>query len=127
MTLREAKAQAARRGEGWTIRRDARRRGGWYIRSPRPKISRAAWQQMVRTWRSRCALCRRRTRLVREHNHRTGRIRFPTCSHCNCALGLLGRAGIKNVQGAAAMGGRSGHRADRVVVPHPSGNGGQPP
>jgi hypothetical protein len=99
VTKSEARREAARRGHGWTIRRDARRLGGWYVRSPLPpRVSTKKWAALVREVRGRCMLCRRRRALVREHNHRTGRLRWPTCSLCNCALGMLGRAGVRSVQ-----------------------------
>jgi Recombination endonuclease VII len=108
MTLHQARREAARRGQGWKVRRDARRLGGWYIRSPTPVVSRADWDALIKQHRGRCFMCRRRSKLVREHNHRTGRIRFPACSGCNCALGLLARAGVRTYRALMLWGERAG-------------------
>ena len=108
MTYHQARREAARRGPGWKVRRDARRLGGWYVRSPRPKISARAWAALVKQARGVCFMCRRRRKLVREHNHRTGRIRFPACSACNCALGLLARTGVRTYRALLLWGERAG-------------------
>jgi Recombination endonuclease VII len=93
VTRPEALAVAAARG--WTIRRDARRRGGWYVRTPQPRVAKSVWAAMLKSMRGRCPLCRRRATLVKDHSHRTGRIRWPICNLCNLALGHLGRAGVR--------------------------------
>ncbi len=63
---------------------------------------------MVRVARGRCFLCRKRRPLVREHNHKTGGIRWPACSECNCALGMLARAGVRTYRALLLWGERAG-------------------
>lgn len=43
----------------------------------------------------RCALCERRTELVIDHDHATGKVRGLICAQCNTLLGWLERPGVR--------------------------------
>lgn len=49
-----------------------------------------AWEAMAAGQGYRCALCRRQTKLVVDHDHETGKVRGLLCRACNTALGALG-------------------------------------
>lgn len=53
-----------------------------------------AVEKLRKKQRGRCALCKKRRRLVIDHCHRTGRMRKLLCDECNGALGTVERVGL---------------------------------
>ncbi|MBA3825574.1 MAG: endonuclease VII domain-containing protein [Ktedonobacterales bacterium] len=45
-------------------------------------------EEMKRDQKGRCAICRKETRLVVDHNHTTGQVRNLLCTGCNTLIGL---------------------------------------
>jgi hypothetical protein len=48
------------------------------------------WETLFREQQGCCAICRRKKRLLTDHNHKTGKFRGLICYPCNSAIGLLG-------------------------------------
>jgi hypothetical protein len=94
MRYHEALREAARRGPGYRVRRDRRRKHGWYIRTPVPRITKREKLAMLREQNYRCLICRCKLTMktaVADHDHKTGRIRSLTCRADNLLEALVGR------------------------------------
>jgi len=48
------------------------------------------FRRMIKKQGGKCAICKRRTKLVTDHCHKTGKVRGLLCSRCNTALGIFG-------------------------------------
>jgi hypothetical protein len=49
-------------------------------------LSESDWQRISRNG---CSICCKRSDLVVDHNHNTGKVRGALCRQCNAAIGLL--------------------------------------
>jgi hypothetical protein len=52
-------------------------------------LARREYMSLLLKQGSRCAVCRKRRRLVVDHNHETGEVRGLLCDHCNHIVGIL--------------------------------------
>lgn len=57
-----------------------------YNASKKYGLTLAEYDEMVR---QPCRLCGSTTKVVVDHDHETGKVRGPLCSHCNTGIGLL--------------------------------------
>lgn len=46
-------------------------------------------EEMLKVQRGKCAVCKRRRKLVIDHNHKTGKVRKLLCSGCNFRVGQV--------------------------------------
>lgn len=53
-------------------------------------ISVEDYEQLMRNQKHKCAICKRKVKLVVDHCHKTGKIRGLLCNTCNAGLGMLG-------------------------------------
>ena len=55
----------------------------------RYKITTEDYNNFYKNQNGRCAICREKTPLVIDHNHKTGKVRGLLCYKCNSGIGLL--------------------------------------
>ena len=53
------------------------------------------WTKLCNRQKGVCAICHRKTKLVIDHNHKTGKIRGILCIHCNMLLGIVEKLNIE--------------------------------
>lgn len=68
-------------------KRDPKENRARWLRS-RYDISVEDYDSMLRKQDGKCYICKKRARLVVDHNHRTGKVRRLLCPQCNQAIGL---------------------------------------
>jgi hypothetical protein len=65
-------------------------RGRWqdYHLKYKYGLTRAEWSRIKKGQNHRCLICRKKTHLVVDHDHKTGLIRGLLCKKCNLMLGM---------------------------------------
>lgn len=67
------------RGKYWAIQARRRRFG----------LDPEGYETLLRTQKGKCAICRKKRKLVVDHDHVTGRVRGLLCQPCNMGIGGL--------------------------------------
>src|SRR5437899_621710 len=72
-----------------------KRERAWRIWGVDPSFNAKSFNELKKNQGDRCALCRRKTNLVLDHDHTTGKVRGLLCRTCNLFVGLYEVRGIR--------------------------------